>query len=386
MNTAASFSEAELRAIRRTFLTRKATPEEIRLVLRPKQRSWQMVRMGFVVPLLMGFPVWMVAREVFKDVEQIKGLAVADFWAGLCLLALLHVLIFGLLPAVYVARFELILRPGKLYVEMSGLGFEQRRHAGCCAIVNRRLWCDFTVDSVPYELLRRWWQLPLPMGKGAAAIAQMLKTANLALHDSLEAGGSRSAILDTSRRKLLAQAFGEAITTDNEVVLLLPPATSWLLVGGLLGGALGATVAGIWDAYHGLWVGQYVSGPQVVLWNLRAMPIWLPTLAAYFLTAVPCLLADPWVRRALAVVPRGQRLLQIWKGGRARGEYPWEENHIYIADWRNHETLASQLYVKTRAWSGWKPAQHHFEEYTMAMYALDAWAMGKPVPWENEDG
>jgi hypothetical protein len=385
MSTTATFSEADLRAIRRTFLTRKATPEEIRLVLRPKQRSWQMLKMAWWNPVFLALPMWPVARHVLMDIEHFGGRLVPDFWATCCLLILLHVLTYVLLPGAFVARFELVLHPGNINLGMAGLGFEQRRHAGCCAIVNRRLWCNFLVEMIPYALLRRWWQLPLPLGAGAAAIERILKPANQALRDSLQAGGSRAALMGTSRRTLLAKAFGEAIVTDNEIVLLLPPAGGWFLIGSLLGVCGGYWAAMLWTWLNEPWITRHDELGRFIC-ELRGTPLWLPAAIAFLITAIFFLLADPWVRRALAVVPRGQRLLQIWKGGRARGEYPWEENHIYIADWRNHETLASQLYVKTRAWSGWKPAQRHFDEYTMAMYALDAWAMGQPIPWENEDG
>jgi hypothetical protein len=151
-----------------------------------------------------------------------------------------------------------------------------------------------------------------------------------------------------------------------------------------LGLVLANVAAALWEAYYGPWRYQIVPGLNETVWRVRAMPLWGPTLFAFLLAAIPCLLADPWVRRALAIVPRGRNLLRIQVGGRIRGEYRFSDEYITIPDWRGLETLASQLYVTTPAWSGYKPAERYFDAFTMANYTLDAWAMGDALPWEDD--
>jgi hypothetical protein len=384
MNEAATFSDAELRAIRRTFYTRKATPEEVYLVVRPTRRSWHMARMPIALIVVLAINVVLNLRgKVFSSgLPEFEDILVPEFWGTCCAITLLVLLVFYLLPGAYPPRFELVLRPGGGDVTMRGFGFAQTRPASCCCIANRHLWCSFYVDTIRYAMLRRWWQLLLPPGQGAAAVAGVLAPAQAALRALLASGGGQSEMFLSASRTLWAKAFGEALVTENEVVLILPPAGWSLWIGAVIGGALGGTGVLLWQGWHSLIWGYYTPDMQVVK-GLSSIPMWLPSALVILYTGFVCMWADPWFRRAVAVVPKGQAKIRIQIGRRTIGEFPFWSYSIFVSDGRGHETVSSYLWVRTPAWTGTKGAEPHFEEHVTAVWRLKSWA---GVSTEEEDG
>ncbi len=384
MSEAATFSDAELRAIRRTFYTRKATPEEVCLVVRPTRRSWHMARYPIALVVVLGLNVVLGLREkVFSSGQpEFQDILVSEFWGTCCAITLLVLLVFYLLPGAYPPRFELVLRPGGGDVTMRGFGFAQTRPASCCSIANRHLWCSFYVDTIRYAMLRRWWQLLLPPGQGAAAVAAVLAPARAALRALLASGGGQSEMSLSASRTLWANAFGEALVTDNEVVLMLPPAGWSVWIGAVIGCVLGGTGVLLWQGWHSLVWGYYTPDMQVVK-GLSSIPMWLPSAIVILYTGLVCMWADPWFRRAVAVVPKGQARIRIQIGKRAVGEFPFWIDSIFVGDGRGHETVSSYLWVRTPAWTGTKGAEPRFEEHVTAVWRLKSWA---GVSTEEEDG
>jgi hypothetical protein len=372
MTAPATFSDSDLRAIKRTFYTRKATPEEVCLLLRPRKRSWHTVLTGLPFTAFLAISIGIgIGMKAFEPDEQFGEILRAEFW-GVCLFAFFSVLlIFVLLPDAYLPRFGLVLRPGDKEILMRGFGFEQRRPGGCCSVANRHLWCNFYVDSVRYALVRRWWQFPLPIGRGAAAINRVLEPARNALRDLVASGDGHAEMLRSTDRTLWAMAFGEAFVTENEVVLmLLPP--KWYIWLGTLPAALGAGMLTFWYGFNWPISGYYNAAKEVVR-TISWVPMWLPSAILILYVGLVSVWSDPWFRRALAILPKGKEVIQIRVGKRTLGEFPFGEYTIYVSDGRGLEYVSSYLWVDTLAWTGTKGAEGRMTEFQTAVMRLRVW-------------
>jgi hypothetical protein len=366
------FSEDDLRAIRRTVYVQRATSEEICLLMRPKRKGWQMFRVAWFFPILVGAAFAFSSYDkVFDNNAGFGPVLIPAYWGTLGLIVGLDVLLFFLLPLRYLPRFELILRPGVDHVTMRGFGFEQACHGGCCGLVNRGLWCNLTVDTIPYAWLRRWWQSAVPPWAGVAAIRRLLQPAKEHLTEIVANGGGQDEAIRSSSRSLWANAFGEAFMTKDEAVITLPPAGWWAWFGAipLLFGTTGPL---FWHLFVAPWHGWYGAEHHPV-YALNRTPLWVPSALAFLINAIFCIWADPWFRRALAIIPRGQRRIRIRVGGRIKGEYPFWGS-IDLNDQRGNDTITSLLYVRTPAWSGFLYVEPRFQECEMAVWTLTNWA------------
>jgi hypothetical protein len=372
MTATATFSEADLRAIRRTFYARRATPEEVCLVLRPRKRSWHTVLTGLPFTAMLAISIGIgIGMKAFQHDEQFGEILRAEFW-GVCLFAFFGVLlVLVLLPDAYLPRFELVLRPGDKDIRMRGFGFEQRRPGGCCSVANRHLWCNFYADSVRYALVRRWWQFLLPIGWGAAALNRVLQPAKEALRDLVASGGGQAEMLRSTDRTLWAMAFGEAFVTENEVVLMLPPPNWYIWVAGVPA-SLAAGMLMFWHGFKGP-ISCHRNAADEVICTISQVPMWVPSAILILYIGFWAAWADPWFRRALAILPKGKELIQIRVGKRTLGEYPFHEYSIYISDGRGLEYVSSYLWVDTPAWRGTKGAESRFTEFQTAVMRLQVW-------------
>ena len=387
MEAAGIFSDADLRAIRRTFLTRKATPEEVCLVVRPRRLSAHgvVLLLPFVGVLAMTFAI-AIGPHIFRiapvsDLYDLRDLLLDRFWAACTIVILLIVTTFILVPLACLPRFEVSVRPGDQIVVMRGLGFEQERLASCCLVFNRYLWCTFSVDRIGYSLLRRWWQFPWPILKGAAALDRAFAPARAALKALLEGGKGQAEMMDSVRRFVWARSFGEAFLTGNDVVVVLPPA-GWFVWPGAVVGCVGLGMGTFfWHEFVGpVW--GYNAADGSLVWKLSRIPMWLPSAIAIVYTAFVSLWADPWFRRAVAVVPRGLKRIRIQVGKRVRGESWFYDWSICVSDNRGSESMLDYLHVDTRFWSGTKWARRP-EEFSVAEQQLKEWA-GLSAPAEGD--
>lgn len=163
---------------------------------------------------------------------------------------------------------------------------------------------------------------------------------------------------------------------------MLPPAGWSLWIGAVIGCVLGGTGVMVWHSFYSLIWGYHTPDNQVV-WELSSVPMWLPSAIVILYTGLVCMWADPWFRRAVAVVPKGQSKIRIQIGKRTVGEYPFWTDSIFVSDGRGHETVSSYLWVRTPAWTGTKGAEPRFEEHVTAVWRLKSWA---GVSTEEEDG
>jgi hypothetical protein len=388
MEAAGIFSDADLRAIKRTFLTRKATPEEVCLVVQPRRLSAHMLTLLFPFVGILAIGFWLsIAPRIFEitvesgSLYELRDVLVDRFWAASAIVLLLLVVSFVLVPLAFLPRFEITVRPGSHVVTMRGLGVEQERLASCCLVINHYLWCTFSVDRIGYSLLRRWWQLPWPILKGATALERTFAPARAALSALVACGKGQEEMMDSARRFLWARSFGEAFLTGSEVVVVLPPAGWFVWPGALVGaGGLGSGIL-FWHAFHSLVWGHDGADGSLV-WELSRVPIWAPSAIAILYTACVSLWADPWFRRAVAVIPRGLQRIRIQVGKRVRGEVWFHDWTIYVSDNRGSESMLDYLHVDTRFWSGTKWARR-LEEFSLAEQELKKWA-GLSAPAEGD--
>jgi hypothetical protein len=373
MDAATTFSDSELRTLRRAFCVRKATPEEVCLVVRPRRRSAHLVGMGIFTTFMCGMAMAFTGRQAYQHDRVVGGLLVPDFWAACLLVACLDILVFFLLPGAYNPRFELVLRPGGRDITMRGLGSEQQRLSSCCSIANRYLWCNFYADTIRYTLVRRWWQTLIPITCAAHVVAGALTPATTALRELLLRGGGHAEMLLSTERMLWAKAFGEAFVTDNEVVVMLLPQIWYGWAVAVIGPTLGMVATFCWDFYSPAVDCGWLT-KKVLVCSSSSIPLWLPSALLILGMAAVCYWVDPWFRRAVAVIPKGQRRIRIQVGRRSLGEFPFlGDLTIWVSDGKGTEML-SCLWVRTAAWKGTTSAESNFKEFVVAVAQLQRWA------------
>jgi hypothetical protein len=373
MSTIATFSGKELRAIKRTFYTRKATPDEVCLVVRPRKRSWHMIVMPFlpgaVLPWLVWYPLGKHVLSPWSD-RAIGAALLTEFWAASGFVALLTLLLFVLLPCAYLPLFEVTIRPADSVVRMRGFGFEQNRPVAFCSIANHHLWCTLSVDRVGYRVTRRWWQTPLLIRAGSAAIARALTPGRASRTALTTSGQGLNETMESDRRFAWVRCFGEAFVTENEAVLILPP-PNWHIFPIVFAVPFLAVAAAIWHGFHGPTHTYYTADDKVV-WSLCSIPMWLPSAIIMLYTGLLAIWADPWFRRAVAIIPKGLGRIRIQVGGRVLGETYFFDDSICVSDNRGSE-YPDYLFVSTRYWRGSKSAWR-VDECLKAERALKEWA------------
>jgi hypothetical protein len=377
MPTASTFDPSFLRAIKRTFYTRVATPEEVCLQLRPRKRSWHMVIGGLLEGLFLGLAVGSMASKKLGRFE-FTGLLEVDFWATFLFVVCGILLVFVLLPDAYLPRFELVLRANSNDVFVRGFAVEQRSHGGCCAVGNRFLWCNFYVDGVRYALVRRWWQFPFPISRGAGVLNDVVTRAKALLDNMKDTEEGRRELRRSADRHLWARVFGEALVTEREVVLVLNP-PDWFFLAGFVGCVfVGGMIVTFWHAFYSP-VGFLPVGGDFVAYP-KSFPMWLPTAIVLLCTAIVGFWADPWFRRAVMVLPKGERTTRIQVGGRTIGESGFNEYTVCLdGDEGNY------LYMSTRYWRGSKGTAFKGGSCHDAIERLRIWT-GIRAPKEGCDG
>jgi hypothetical protein len=377
MNLASTFDPASLRAIKRTFYARVATPDEVCLQLRPRKRSWHMVLTGLTEVVAAGttcamdFPRMLGRREF-------AGLLDVEIWAAFLFILCGFLMVFVLLPDAYLPRFELVLRANSKHLLVRGFGIEQRSHLGCCAVGNRFLWCNFYVDGVRYALVRRWWQFPIPIGHGGTILKEMVTRAKALLDAVKSTSEGREELQRSADRCLWARVFGEALVSEHEVALVLNP-PDWFIPVGFFGCAvIGGLILLLGHTFYSPIGYHTVAGTAVPY--IKWMPLWLPTAIVLLCTAVAGCWADPWFRRAVMVLPKGEQTTRIQVGGRTVGEGGFDEYTIC-----QDGDEGAYLYMNSRYWTGSKGTAFKEEACRAAIERLQIWT-GFRKPKEGSDG
>jgi hypothetical protein len=378
MNLSSSFAPGDLRAIKRTFYTRTATPNEVCLELRPRKRCWHLVMTGLFEAVMVTTAVGILMAPKMLGRHELGDVLETEFWATCLFIGCGFLLVFVLLPDACLPRFELVLRSDSNHVLLRGFGVEQRAHGGCCSVGNRYLWCNFYVDGVRYALVRRWWQLPLPVLRGASALRGPLTRAKALLDSVRSSAEGRQELRRSADRRLYVKVFGEALFSDSEAVLVLPPA-AWYIWIGMVGCALVGCMAIIFGHAFYSPIGYYTVGDHFVPY-VKWMPMWLPTAILLLCTAIAAYWADPWFRRAVLVLPKGEQSIRVQVGGRTVGEGSFGAYTICLDD-----DEGSYFFMNTRYWSGSKSTAFREGACSDAIERLHIWT-GLVHPPEASDG
>jgi hypothetical protein len=374
MDVVTTFSDSELRTLQRAFCVRKATPEEVCLVVRPRRRSMHLALMGIATALLLGAAMHFSGLKAYDLDSAVGGLLVPSFWWACVLVACLDILVFFLVPGAYAPRFELVLRPGGRDITMRGLGFQQHRLASCCSVANRYLWCNFYVDTIRYTLARRWWQTLIPITRAAHVAARALAPATTALRELVLGGGGHAEMLLSTERMLWARTFGEAFVTEDEVVVMLVPQGWWAWFASLIL-IFGGSAAIFWPMAICPPAYCYYATRDAVTCSVSKIPMWLPAALVILAVALICIWVDPWFRRAVAVIPKGQRRIRIQVGKRSLGEFPFfGDLTIWVSDGRGSDMVSSYLWIRTPVWKGTTGVGSRYEEAVVAVAQLQRWA------------
>jgi hypothetical protein len=231
---------------------------------------------------------------------------------------------------------------------------------------------NFYVDTIRYTLVRRWWQTLIPITRAAHVVAGALAPATTDLRELLLRGGGHAEMLLSTERMLWAKAFGEAFVTDNEVVVMLLPKMWYGWAVGLIVMVTSSLTILYWRFYPSTYC--FYATKDVVVCNISAIPLWLPSVLFTLCMAAVCYWVDPWFRRAVAVIPKGQRRIRIRVGRRSLGEFPFlGDLTIWVSDGKGTEML-SCLWVRTPAWKGTTSAESNFKEFVVAVAQLQRWA------------
>jgi hypothetical protein len=367
----AVFEWRDVQAIADTFCAKKATPLEIVLRLGPKRRSKHFLVSAILLFTPVGFVIKSFYDQIDRAAEAAKPIMQAelgDLWTMIIASA---ILLFVVLPKALLPSFELVLRPKSSTIVLRGMGFEQERLAGCCNATGRLLWSTFFVDSVGYSVLRRWWQTPLPTAPGVDALGRILAPAQQALADVLERGGGQGEVFDSVDRMLWATVFGEAFVSETELAVLLPTPVwhmvfGWVLPFLLLSGAS--------------WlIGQYQAYPDYDLWllgqRLSGFPPWLPPVAAMLYAVLAAVLADSLIRRAMMVIPKGRKQIELRVGKRVRKAIPIDYDNFALHRGDDIADVGGYIAIKTRGWSGtFGPNGLRVQQMELALLRLLQWA------------
>jgi hypothetical protein len=384
METATTFTPAELKALRRAFQVKTATPDEVCLTIRPLRRSvfvWA-CGLGWVLILGFGFGLGVGDSACTRFTQEVRRVLAPRFW-NVCLpLGALIVLFFGVLPHLYRPVFRLFIRPAGGPVRMRGFGYEQERESGFCRVRKRLLGCGVRIDDVPYSIARRWWQIG-PTGKAVAALQNALDPGQGTLRATVSAG-QMSEMLRSGDRTLWASCFGEALITSNEAVLLLPPPMWHMWWTGAFGFfasmslVFGNTlVPEVFELTPGFGIG-YPFWVNPVL-------MFLPSGVMVTIAGLVAICADPWFRRAVAVVPRGQQRIQIRIGGRQITDSPLLPEMIWAEDanQREHDTGIDRVGLCVPGWHGQRSCRLKVGLIQAAVDRLYIWA-STPASSESE--
>jgi hypothetical protein len=387
METTASFTPAELKALRRAFQVKTATPDEVCLTIRPLRRSSYMVLWGLGLAVL--FAIGAILPTNSGHATR------PPFGAAWALATASTVVLFLLLPHLYRPTFDFVIRPGARPITMRGFGFTQERGAAFCRVVDRVFWCGVYVDNVPYAIRRRWWQVGLTR-KSARVLATTLTPAQAELMAEHCDGNLRSRILRSTDRTLWARCFGEAVVTDNEAVFLLPPPAWhmwWMGAASLVG-----VVALL--AWSTILIKLWTTGPPTLaeapmqvleaFWEhrtrwLASWPTLLPPSLLVAIVATVSIYADPWFRRAVAVVPRGQQRIQIRIGGRQLTDSPLLPEMIWAEDAneRESDTGIDRVGLSVPGWHGQRSCRLKVGLIQAAVDRLYIWASTPASPGEQ---
>jgi len=366
----AVFEWNDLEAVRNTFDTRKATPTEICLRLRPRRRS----RHFIVTAVMLLTPVGGVMRYLYDQIAQLSDQAQAilspeidDAWIMILGASFLF---FVVLPRVLLPSFDLVIRPGERTVVLRGMGFEQQRLAGFCSASGRFLRSTFRVDSVGYSILRRWWQLPIPTTAGIAALNKMLAPSQAALKDLLTSGGGSNEVSDSVGRMLWVTVFGEAFLTEKELAVLLPTPT-WHIFLGWTGAPLLGLAVDYWHEGHPL---DIFPDPALIAAHLSWMPPWFPALLVVVYGSAVAMWADAWIRRAVMVLPKGQQVLELRAGKRVLDTIPIDDRTFSLHCGDDIQEPGSYIGIKAGSFSGTYGFGSSLQDLKLALVRLMEWA------------
>lgn len=388
--TATAFTPAELKALRRAFHVKSATADEVCLAIRPLRRSafvWA-CGLGWIVAAGLG----LILSGGSSDHESNRVLIEAA-WRTAFVAVTLAILLFVVLPHIYRPVFDLVVRPGGQPITMRGFGYEQRRGAAFCQPIDRLFWCGVRVDNVSYAILRRWWQIG-HVHAAAATLETAWACARSTLASVLRDGAPPREMLDSADRTLWAACFGEAFLTDYQVVFLLPPPMWHMWWNGL---ALFLSSVILCFGYL-FWrhagippeIGALPSAEITAYFENRdcwfaTWPTLIPPIVPIVLAGLVAIYADPWFRRAVAVIPRGQQRIQIRIGGRQITDSPLLPEMIWAEDAneREHDTGIDRVGLRVPGWKGQRSCRLKVGLIQAAIDRLEKWA-STPVSTEEE--
>lgn len=351
MTTATTFSEAELRAIRRAFRTRKAMPEEVCLLIRP---TWEMGHRTFqnvwIAVLLLG-PTCRNYSTITAAEPPAQAVLYPAWWTAFLLFVAAYLFVFWVLPRWGLPSFEVVIRPGAKSIVMRALGFERVLPASFCWFEAGRLFPLVKIGTEPYPICRRWWQPPLTTGAVACrALEKAVALAHSGAVGEVYPGGRQDDTFEALQRQHWGAIVSEPIFTEKEMAFLLPT-PNWHSFFGQILSCLAALSASIWSFYQ---FPDVEKDAEVIAGHLQSSPLWLASMLVLLYAGIVDALADPWIRRAVAIIPRGKGLIVIRLGKRIAGEFPILDSTFRTGrsgGYDIHEPNAD-LRIDTPAWSG----------------------------------
>jgi len=349
--TTTEFAKDDLTAITRAFRTSKATPEEVRLLVRPLRGSGHRLVTKIVFATALFGSVWGYHHTIATADPPAQAVLFPAWWTAFLLVLGTYLMIFFILPRIGLPSFEVVVRPGAKTVIVRGFGFERELPACLCSFELGKLGCTFKIEwsRSSYRVRRKWWQPWFPAAVPCDALNEAFTQARIDMVEVVATDSDPSKMVPPVRQNNWRAFLKEAFVTENEIAFLLPP-PNWHYYFGTIISWGAAVVADIWDWTH---LPDVEKDVEVIASHLHAFPLWLPTMLALLYAGTVDYLADPWMRRAMAIVPKGQGCIVIRVGKRILGKFP--------IDASTFKTFSEQydiyqptvfLQVNTPAWSG----------------------------------
>jgi hypothetical protein len=402
--TTTEFAKDDLTAIKRAFRTSKATPEEVRLLVRPWRGSGHRLWTKIVFATSFG-SVWEYHHAISMAEPPAQAILFPAWWTAFLLVLGTYLTIFFILPRIGLPSFHVVVRPGAKTVVLRGFGFERELPACLCSFEPGKLGCTFKVDLAlsicrthrkwwrrvsslgvlsSYSVRRKWWR---PLSSAAVpcdALNEAFTQARLDMVEVVTSGSDPDKLVPPLQRTNWRAFLNEAFVSENEIAFLLPP-PNWHYYFGWIISWGAAVVADIWDWTH---LPDVEKDVEVIASHLHSFPLWLPTTLALLYAGTVDYLADPWMRRAVAIIRKGRGSIMIRVGKRIRGEFPIDASTFktFSEQYDIHEPTVF-LGINTCAWSGHQGTGFSTEdELAAALDDLRAFAGVPETPRITLDG
>jgi hypothetical protein len=347
--TTTEFAKEDLIAIKRAFRTSKATPEEVRLLVRPLRID--VIRWALMASLaiLSAGSMSMFYRSIQSSDEAVRSVVSPIWWNALLLIFGTFLMVFFILPRALSPMIEVVVRPGAKSVTLRGFGVEQEWPAHLCSAEVSKIRCSFKIDSDWYRIGRRFWQLGFSSSIPCDAINEAFAPARIAMFEAIRGGGGQRSVSPMLQRHNWHAIFSEAFVAETEMVFLLP-STGWQFYFGTVIPFGASFVAMAWDITH---QPNFEKDLEVILAHIRSFPLWLPSVLVLLYTGLVGYLANPWNLRAVAIIPRGQGRIVIRVGKRVLGDFPILDSTFTVSS-SQYDIFQPDIIlgIHTPAWSG----------------------------------